>query len=186
MRRLLALLPFAVLIAFGRPCTVSAATTVNCNQNQSLAQAVAFALSGTTLQFSGTCAGPVTINQSNLTLDGRGSGIVDGGGAANAIIVNGVHGVTLARMTVQHGVSGVVVQAGGVATLTGLTVTGNAFDGVLITGNSSATLSNSVLSGTPVNGVDVESTSSVIFTGKVQSSGAVAFGINIALVLASR
>ncbi|MGH7838756.1 MAG: right-handed parallel beta-helix repeat-containing protein, partial [Candidatus Binataceae bacterium] len=104
---------------------------------------------------------------------------IDGGGANNALVVTGAHGVTLQNLTVRNGVSGIVIQTTASAALTNLTVSAAAFDSVMITGTSTATISNSVLTGTPINGVDVESTSSVIFTGTTSSSGAIAFGINI-------
>ena len=108
-----------------------------------------------------------------------GNGVIDGGGTNNAIIITGVHGIALSNATVRNGVIGVLVQAGGIATLSGLTMSGDSFDNVLITGNSSATITNTKSQSGPVNGVDVESTSSVIFMGQMVSSGAIAFGINI-------
>jgi hypothetical protein len=178
-RTILTTLAVILALMLKGAAALAATSTVDCGAGQSLAAAVAAANPGDTLDFTGTCAGPVTVAVDNLTLDGGSVGIVDGGGASNALIVGGVHATTLQNMTVRNGISGVVIQAGGVATVTNLTVSGNAFDGILITGNSSATISNSSLTGTPVNGVDVESTSSVIFTGTDSSSGAIAFGINI-------
>jgi len=119
------------------------------------------------------------VNTSNLTLDGGSIGIIDGGSTNNAVIITGVHGVALSNATVRNGVIGIVIQAGGIATLSGLNLSGDSFDNVLITGNSSATISDTQSGSGPVNGVDVESTSSVIFTGQAVSSGAIAFGINI-------
>jgi hypothetical protein len=179
MQSICAVLLICALAITTLPASGQAATTVNCNAGQSLATAVAKATPGTATSFSGVCTGPINVNTSNLTLDGGGTGIIDGGSTKNAVIITGVHGVVLSNATVRNGVIGVVVQAGGVATLSSLIVGSDSFDNVLITGNSSATITNTQSRSGPVNGVDVESTSSVIFAGNVVSSGAIAFGINI-------
>jgi hypothetical protein len=179
MQSIRAALSVCVLAMIALPATAPAAITVNCNSGQSLAAAVKAVAPGTTISFSGVCPGPINVNTSKLTLDGGGKGIIDGGGTNNAVVITGVHGVTVSNATVRNGVDGILVQIGAAATLSGLTVSGDSFDNVLITGNSTATITDTRLGSGPVNGVDVESTSSVIFTGQIRSSGAIAFGINI-------
>ncbi|HJU09226.1 MAG TPA: right-handed parallel beta-helix repeat-containing protein [Candidatus Binataceae bacterium] len=172
---------FALLI-----CTVAIsilpatgqAANVKCNSGQSLATAVAVAQPESTISFSGVCKGPINVNANGLTLDGQNTGIIDGGSSNNAVIITGVHRFTLSHATIRNGISGIVVQAGGIATLSNLAVNSNSFDNILITGNSSATIADTNLRG-GVNGLDVESSSSVIFTGHVVSSDALAFGIDI-------
>jgi hypothetical protein len=179
MQSIRAALGACALALIAMPASALAAVTVNCNSGQSLAAAVKAAAPGTTIAFSGVCPGPININTGKLTLDGGGNGIIDGGGTNNAVVITGVHGVTVANAAVRNGVDGILVQTGATAALSGLTVSGNSFDNVLITGNSTATITNTQLRPGSVNGVDVESTSSVIFTGQIRSSGALAIGVNI-------
>lgn len=180
MQPMRAALSVCALAMIALPATAPAAITVNCNSGQSLAGAVNVVAPDTIISFSGVCPGPINVNTRKLTLDGGGKGIIDGGGTNNnAVVITGVHGVTVSNATVRNGVDGLLVQTGATATLSGLTVSGNSFDNVLITGNSTATITNTQLRSGPVNGVDVESTSSAIFTGQISSSGAIALGVNI-------
>ena len=60
----------------------SAVKKVKCDKGQTLTEALKKAKPGDTLQVTGTCHERVIITTDRLTLDGDGSAVLDGGGAA--------------------------------------------------------------------------------------------------------
>lgn len=108
-----------------------ATTSVACDQGASLAEAVAEAEAGATLQVAGTCAESVVVRVDDLTLDGGGSAVVDAEGTeAPALHVDGAQGVTVRGMTVENGQHGLLVENLATLTLEDVTSRDNASHGV--------------------------------------------------------
>src|SRR3974390_1646188 len=84
---------------------------VNCAHGESLQQAITFALAGTTIVARGNCMGPVSIITPGLTIDGRGTASILGGGR-DAVTINGAPRITLTGISVRGGNNGVVAENG--------------------------------------------------------------------------
>lgn len=115
---------------------------VDCDRHASLAEAIARAEGGGTLIVKGVCNGPITITQDQLTLDGLGSGIIDGDGH-DGVTINTARQVTLRGLTIRHGATGLIANSVAQLTLTHVTAQGNAASGMLIQGSSSVTIAES-------------------------------------------
>ena len=152
--------------------------TVNCSLGVSLVTAVAFAVPNSTINITGTCAGPVTISTDGLILNAVGAAGITGGGK-DAVTVNGVRRIGLTGLTITGGANGVVVQNGAQATLQNDTVANNTSSGIVVRGNSNVTLTGGSSQGNAIHGVDVEATSSLTVKGAYTVSGNGVFGINI-------
>ena len=121
---------------------------VNCDNGQTLTEALRKAKPGDTLQVTGTCQERVTITTDQLTLDGGGSAVLDGGGGGptefeGVVTIDGAHGVTLMGFTIQNGPGeGILGQRGAAFTVLDTTVQGNAGTGIAIGGGSTADLAD--------------------------------------------
>ncbi len=143
--------------------------TVDCNSpGQTLAAAMQAASPGDTIQFTGTCTETVTITKSNLTLDGQGSGMIDGGGAApansidGALTIDGAQRVTIRGLTVQNGADGILATSGASVVLTDVVSKNNADDGIQVLHNSAMQVGGAVTSmGNADNGIVVSDSSSL-------------------------
>jgi hypothetical protein len=151
---------------------------VDCSHGESLQTAVAFALPGSTIVAKGNCMGPITIITPGLTIDGRGTAAILGGGR-DAVTVNGAPRVTLAGIAVRSGNNGVVAENSASVTLLNVNVSANAFSGVVVQGNSAASISGGGSIGNGLYGVDVESTSSLKISGAYVSTNNAVFGLQV-------
>jgi hypothetical protein len=151
---------------------------VNCAHGESLQRAITFALPGTTIVARGNCMGPVSIITPGLTIDGRGTAAILGGGR-DAVTINGAPRVTLTGISVRGGNNGVVAENGADISLLNVSVSANAFTGVVAQAHSAASLSGGASSGNGLYGVDVESTSSLNITGAYASTGNAVFGVQV-------
>jgi parallel beta-helix repeat protein len=152
--------------------------TVNCHQNASLAEAIARADHGDTLIIKGVCKGPITITNDQLTLDGLGSGAIDGD-EQDVVTINTARQVTLRGLEIRHGAYGLIANGVAQLTLTNVTSQHNAISGMLMQGSSSVTLAESSAQHNGHTGIDVEGSSSATFTGNIVTSHNGIFGIAI-------
>jgi hypothetical protein len=151
---------------------------VDCSHGDSLQQAITFALPGTTIVIKGNCMGPVSIITPGLTIDGRGTATILGGGR-DAVTVNGATRITLTGLIVSSGNNGVVAENGASFSLQNVTVKNNALSGVVAQANSAAALSGGGSSGNGLYGVDIESTSSLNISGSYSSTNNGVFGVQV-------
>ncbi|PON19147.1 hypothetical protein C2W62_04320 [Candidatus Entotheonella serta] len=117
------------------------------------------AIPGDIIEISGTCQETVTITTNDLTLDGLGSAIIDGGGAQpevaleGVITIDGAQRVTIRGLTIRNGPDGILVHRGAAVTLADLTFQDNADDGILVIDSASLHITNGILN-TQANGDD--------------------------------
>src|SRR5882724_3325861 len=129
----------------------SAVKRVNCNKGQTLPDALKKAKPGDTLQVTGTCHERVTITTDRLTLDGDGSGVLDGGGGSptefeGVVTIDGAHGVTLTGFTIQNGPgAGILGQRAAAFTVLDTTVQDNNGTGIVVGDGSTADLTNTTM-----------------------------------------
>ena len=109
----------------------------------SLAGALRLARPGDTIRIGGSCAEKVIISQDNITIDGLGSGIVDGSALRGAaefdalVTVDGASGVVIRGIEVRNGsAEGVLVRNGGSATLVDVVASGNGGAGLVVIASS--------------------------------------------------
>lgn len=152
--------------------------TVNCHQNASLADAIAHADHGDTLIIKGVCQGPITITQDQLTLDGLGSGAIDGDGH-DVVTINTARQVTLRGLAIRQGANGLIANGVAQLTLAHVTSQANAATGMLIQGSSSVTIAESSAQQNGLTGIDIEGSSSVTLTGNIVTSQNGVFGMVI-------
>lgn len=149
---------------------------LNCSK-KSLASAVADAETGDTIQFTGTCPGPVVVKTDGLTLTGVGTAVIDGKGH-DALTIAGAHGVTVSHVEVTGGVNGILGVNGAHLTLTSVNVHDNFAFGISLQTASSAILTNVSTTHNGVHGLDLETGSAATVTGTFTSSQNQVFGIN--------
>jgi hypothetical protein len=152
--------------------------SVNCAHGESLQQAITFALPGTTIVVKGNCMGPISIITPGLTIDGRGTAAILGGGR-DAVTINGAPRITLTGIAVRGGNNGVVAENGADISLLNVNVSANAFTGVVVQANSALSLSGGGSSGNGLHGVDIESTSSLNITGTYASTNNAVLGVQV-------
>lgn len=152
--------------------------TVDCHRNASLAEAIARADRGDTLIIKGVCKGPITITNDQLTLDGLGSGAIDGDGQ-DVVTINTARQVTLRGLEIRHGAYGLIANGVAQLTLTNVTSQHNAASGMLIQGSSSVTIVESSATHNGLMGIDIEGSSSATLTGNIVTSQNGIFGIDI-------
>ncbi len=151
---------------------------VDCSRGQSLAAAVANADSNTTINITGTCAGPINITANGIQLRASGAAGISGGGK-DAITITGAQRVTLEGLSITGGANGVVAQNGAQALLQNVTVSNNALSGIVALGDSSITVTGGSSQSNAVHGLDIEATSALIVTGTYSVTANGVFGMNI-------
>jgi Right handed beta helix region len=154
---------------------------VNCNAGQTIEQALQRARPGTTILVSGTCRERVTITTDRITLDGRGSAILDGRsnnpGTAGVqsdpefdgvVIIDGVTGVTLTGLTIQNGLgNGIFGRRSAAFAVRNTAVQDNSVTGIVVSDNSTVELADSTIQRNSSVGIDVFNNSSVILKGAI-------------------
>jgi len=149
---------------------------LDCNK-KSLASAVADADTGETIEFTGTCKGPIIVSADGLTLTGVGTAVIDGGGQ-DALRVAGAHAISLAQFEVRNGRNGIIGVNGAHITLTGVNVHDNTVFGISLQTASSAVLSGVTTTRNGLHGLDLQTGSAATITGTFTSSQNRVFGIN--------
>ena len=150
---------------------------VNCNAGESLRKALRHAQPGSTIRVRGTCTERVTITTDRLTLDGRGTAVLDGGGAVNpdraevagVLTIDGARGVTITGFTIQNGHDGIVGTGGATFALRHTTVQDNALDGMRVQNNSTVEITDCTARRNGFQGIEIVS-SSVLFRGTIRST----------------
>jgi nitrous oxidase accessory protein NosD len=131
----------------------SAVKKVECDNGQTLTEALKKAKLGDTLQVTGTCHERVIITTDRLTLDGDGSAVLDGGGGGpteleGVVTIDGAHGVTLTGFTIQHGLGeGMLGLHGAAFAVQQTTVQNNATIGIAVADGSTADLTDCTTQG---------------------------------------
>src|SRR4030095_6325305 len=167
---------------------------VNCNAGQKIEQALERARPGTTIFVTGTCRERVTITTDRITLDGRGSAILDGRsnnpGTADGqpnpefdgvVIIDGVTGVILTGLTVQNGPgNGILGRRGAAFTVRSTAVQDNTVTCILVSDNSALELTDSTIQRNNAAGIDVLNNSTVILKGVINiTNGHELGGVNV-------
>ena len=81
--------------------------TVNCASGETIQGVMDQVQPGDTITITGTCTETVVVGRDGVTMDGRGSAVIDGGGASAAVIlVKGHRNVNITGLTVQNGLLG--------------------------------------------------------------------------------
>src|SRR5688572_6814231 len=158
--------------------SVWATDVLDCS-NKSLAAAVASNKEkNQTINFTGTCEGPIVITTEGLTLNGVGEAIIDGGGEG-AVRITGVGNVLLSNFVVRDGDWGIAAINGAHLTVSGVEVHANAGFGITIQTGSSAILSNVATHHNGVHGLDIQTGSAATLTDTFSASNNRVFGINV-------
>jgi len=150
----------------------SAVKKVECDNGQTLTDALQKAKPGDTLQVTGTCQERVIITTDRLTLDGDGSAVLDGGGGGptefeGVVTIDGAHGVTLTGFTIQNGPGeGILGRHGAAFTMQHTTVQDNAHTGIVVSDGSTADLSDTTV-WRNANGLDVFTGANAILRGAI-------------------
>jgi hypothetical protein len=157
---------------------VPAVRQVKCEGGQSLAAAVRHAKEGETIQVSGTCRERVLITTPRLTLAGAGTAVIDGTGVAlgadpeldGLVVIDGVLGVRLEGLTIQHASgNGVLARRGAAFVMSDSLVQDNAATGIVVLDHSGAELTNCVSTRNRL-GLDVVTSSAAVLKGTFSSS----------------
>jgi hypothetical protein len=168
----------SVCVLAGVSVAHAAKDTIDCAK-ESLASAVATVKDkDLTMQFTGTCAGPIVIRTEGLTLKGVGAAVIDGGGH-DAVTIDGASRVTLSNADVRNGLTGVLGVNGAHFTLSTVAAHDNAVFGVSVQTGSSAVLSDVTTIHNGIHGLDVQTGSAATVTGSLTSSTNGVFGINV-------
>lgn len=160
---------------------------VNCDAGESLGKALRQAQPGSAIRVRGTCTERVTITTDRLTLDGRGTAVLDGGGAGSlgiadvvgVITVDGARGVTITGFTVQNGQDGIVGHRGAVFAVRNTLVQDNAAEGIVAQHNTTVEITDCTARRNGVAGISLWHSSSAIFRGTIRSENN-AFGVHLA------
>ena len=158
----------------------SKASTVNCSAGQSINHALSHSKPGETILIQGTCHERVVLTQA-VTLDGAGSGVIDGSGVAlgqsvdaefdGLVMIDGVTNVKLVGLTIQNATANAIFAAHGAAVvLRHVTTQNNAKTGIVVIDNSTAEAIDSVTTSNLL-GFDVVTSSSLVLKGTFASTG---------------
>ena len=136
-------------------------SAVDCDQRQSLTDALLILRAGDTLRVNGTCLANVVIDErlTNVTLDGQGTAVINPADpTAYTITVRG-RGITIRGFTINGGTEVVYIQDGGAALIDGNTIQGG-LNGVFVTRSSSAHIVNNTIQGNSEAGILINENSS--------------------------
>ena len=125
---------------------------------QSLQTAINSASNGQTITVSGTCVENVNINKNFITIDGAGTGAIQGpvltSASATAITVMGENN-TIKRLNISGGYAGVVVATGN-HTLVGNVFSGSSRFGILVVEGANARIMGNTIQNQPEHGIVVQ------------------------------
>lgn len=150
---------------------------VDCDKGKSLMHTLERAKPGDIIHVSGLCQETVTIIEDGLTLEGHGSAIIDGGGDANTVTVNGAQQVTMTGFEVRNGRLGILGKGGASFALHEMVVRDNASTGIRIEGHSSLVLTDCVIENNGFNGMAVDQVSNVKISGNFLSQNNAVWGV---------
>ena len=142
---------------------------VDCSSG-TITDALSGAQPGDTIMISGTCEETLVVDKDGITLDGRGSAIIDGKNEDAAVVkIRGQQNVTIKGLTVQNGFNGIKIVESAAAWLEDVTVQNSRYNaghdsgiGIVVSGSASVVLTGSITaSGNDVMGVGASNSSSV-------------------------
>jgi Right handed beta helix region len=151
---------------------------VDCSRRP-LRQAIAEARDrDATIEFTGTCSGPIVIRTDGLTLKGVGDAVIDGRGQV-AVTITGASGVKIAHLEVRNGSSGIVAANGAHVTMQRVQSRDNAAFGISLQTASSAVLSEVITANNGLHGLDLQTGSAATIVDTFAATGNQVFGINV-------
>jgi hypothetical protein len=145
---------------------------VHCDAGETIGRALRHAKRGDSIVVTGTCRERVVITTDRITLAGRGTAVVDGGGGPatefdGVITIDGARGVAVAGLTIQNGPGeGIVGRRGAAFVARDMTVRDNSSTGIVVAESSTAEIRNCVLERNAA-GIDVFTGSSAVLTGAI-------------------
>lgn len=151
---------------------------INCNQGDSLAATLSMAISGDTIEVTGTCHETVTITTDGITLDAVGNAAIDGGGGfASALTIDGVQRIVINGINIRNGLFGVFGKGGASFALNNVIVKDNRVNGIQLEGNSSMEITDSVVRDNDVLGINIDRASELKGSGTLTVKDNGVFGI---------
>jgi len=135
---------------------------VDCDKEPAgaLQRAIDRARTGDSILVTGTCNENVTIpiGTDRLTLDGGGSGTVDGADPAiNTIQIRGPRGITVRRLRITGGRAGIDISRGASALIDGNVIEGTARNGITLGAFATANIANNTIRNNGAHGILVTS-----------------------------
>jgi hypothetical protein len=114
------------------------AGTLHCAR-KSLAEAVSrLKAPNRTIVFTGVCTGPIVVRVDGLSLVGKDTAVIDGGGG-DAVTIEGASRVSLVDVEIRNGLNGIVATGGARIALTRVSSHDNTMSGIVLRSSSSAT-----------------------------------------------
>ena len=154
--------------------------TVDCNAGETIQSKADEAQPGDTIEITGTCNENVVVNKDGITLDGRGTVVIDGNGAdAPVISINGHQNVIIKGLTVQNGLHGIRLADSAVAWLEDVIAQGSRFKSgydsgagiVAYTSSTVALTGAAVAKDNAGNGIGADTGGSVVVLGNFVVEG---------------
>lgn len=147
--------------------------TVRCAGGQSLADVVSRARPGDVVLVNGECSGPIEITVDGITLEGNGTGVLNGAGSgppaefSALVTVTGARNVVISGLTLQGSDGeGILVQRAGAAVVRDTRVQDNLGTGIAVAEGSTVQLIDTVSRRNAI-GLDVFTGSSAVLKGTV-------------------
>lgn len=161
VRRVRSSLVFSILAILLWVSVAPAQTTVNCNSGGSLQTAINAAFSFVTINITGTCSENIFIrdDKTGITLDGGGTATISGSSALPTFEIRG-RGITVRRITITGGTSGLLINHGADVLIEGNTIQNSSGNGVTINRTGFAVLVNNMIQSNADSGILVNEGSS--------------------------
>ena len=173
MRTVCGVIAALVTLLVAGPALAKDVIKVDCNKGKTIKDALKHADPGDTIRVTGVCHERITIKTNDVTLDGQGSAVIDGGGGSpiefsGVITVDGVQAVKLVGLTVQNGPGEGILGRRGAAFRVEKTVVQNNPNGVgiAVADHSTAELTDVTLQQN-AGGLDVFTSSSAVLRGVI-------------------
>lgn len=164
------------------PVGFASTHNVDCDAGERLADSVALATSGDTINVTGYCNESLIIGVDNLTIDGQSSTVIDPatlGRPSTAVLVDGGRGVKLQNIEIQNGLNGVALRKGAHAALHDVILRDQSVMGVDVTEKSLLTVDSVAVSNASVHGLNIVEASNLKITGDLAVSGSRVFSLNL-------
>ena len=173
MRTVSAVIAAVVTLLVAGPALAKDVIKVDCNKEKTIKDALKQADPGDTIRVTGVCHERITIKTNDVTLDGQGSAVIDGGAAgpiefSGVITIDGVQGVKLVGLTVQNGRGEGILGRRGAAFQVERTIVQNHpnSSGIAVADHSAAELTDVTLQQN-AGGLDVFTSSSAVLRGAI-------------------
>jgi parallel beta-helix repeat protein len=169
-----ALIAGAAATTFAGIPLASSATAVDCSAGGKLQTAINSAVAGDVIVVQGVCVESITVPDEavRITIDGQGSGTVRSPSAGAATIAVLGRNITIKRLIITGGRSGIQVLRGGSALIDGNTIQQAAGSGILILQDGHARIVNNIIQSNTLYGIGVQE-SSIVRVGFLDNAGPV-------------